>query len=128
MVDRIRDKLELFHSIYNVHASMNILDHTRLGHELFWRLLEACSDEISILHIKHINADGFAGTSALRRVIRILENNGWVVVETHPDDARARVVRATQKLVDHADQCYIEFDKRLEKYLLSLQSVAMAIH
>lgn len=126
MASHAKHNLHFFHSIWNVHASMNILDHTRLGHELFWRLLKTCSDETDVLHVKHINADGFAGVSAVRRVIRILETHGWVLVETHPDDARVRVVRVTPKFINHATNCFKEFDKVIEEYHVNLESAEIS--
>lgn len=97
--------ITLSKKLWGTHCQMNILDHTKLGHEMFWILLQTTLDQDrDHVSLKELNAESFAAPSAIRRAARRLQSEGWVTAESHPNDERVVVLKPLESLKRHADE------------------------
>ncbi len=83
----INPRLLLAEQLWDLREQYSIFGHSRFGLDLFWQLVNASASPYS-LSIKPLNADGMAVPSALRKTLRKLEHEGWIRIDSHPDDQR----------------------------------------
>lgn len=80
-----------------------MVEPTPLGAEIFFALAQAAMAD-KALRMKELLADVPHAQSAVRKNLKKLEDDGWVIIESVNNDKRAKMIIPTRKFVAHANE------------------------
>lgn len=111
--------VKLSAELWSLHKEKNVLPSTITGGSIFWELMMGCVEGRNI-SIKELNAKVFAAPSVVRRVLRQMELEGWLVAQVDEDDFRVRRIIPSERFVVMVDQlageCANKVMERVSQY------------
>jgi hypothetical protein len=107
-----QEAVKLSAELWSLHKEMNILPPTVTGGSIFWELMIGCMEGRNV-SIKELNAMVSAAPSVVRRAIRQMEFEGWLIAQTDVDDFRVRRIIPSEKFLYVADEIAVQCASKL---------------
>lgn len=107
--------IESLGQVWRWWALHTMVEPTPLGTEIFFALAQAGLSG-KALRMKELLADLPHAQSAIRKTLKKLENDEWIIFGNVANDKRAKTVIPTEKFILYADEFLSIANDRLYKY------------